>query len=896
MQSNKTRKEPMIMKPIKLELQALGPYKDYEIIDFKKLSNNGLFLICGETGSGKTMILDAMTYTLYGKDNGDARADLEALRCNQSDFGTDTFVKFTFENKGTVYIFEKRLICKKKNFSKSQNVFRINNDGNPEVIFENGKDKEITEFATELIGLNKDQFRQVIILPQSKFERLLTSKSDEKQEILSNIFGTKKWEEIAEILVKNAEGQRNHYKNLKENITNIIKLYECESVDDFYKMIETAEAELKTLETEFEKNDYEKQLKKLNEQKELSGKFDDLDAKNNELKDYHKLDDEIEKEKEKLAKSVKANAVRDEINAYQNSKVSLNLRQKELNKLQNEALPKSKEEYELADKKLNEHKNKSAQIEILKEQKIKLEGKKDIYKNIDTALAQFENAKKLYEQELEKESAQQETCNSLKSKTDKLAREYEELNSQHSEQFHIYNNGICGELASELKDGEPCPVCGSAAHPNKAPRIDGAVTRKALDKLKEDVDNKHTNWKNTADEFQKANNNLSAQKDKTNFAKTQMNSAEEKYKTLNNSKDKDINSLDELNNAIKSIDESVNNYNKALTELTQAFEQKKTLFDENNAEFKTAQNELNNAQDQFDKSKAQLLAALEKQEFANIDEAKEYIIEPLHQNEIQEKITTHNINIKRCDDDIEKIKKSIEGKAKPSIDDINKSIADIDKKIDDYNENHGKLLERVDKLNRAKDEVKQLDNEYESGFQQAEDDYKFAKAVRGDTGIGLQRYILAVMFSKVIAEANRMLKNVHGGRYHLLRTNDKGTGSNKRGLELKVHDNRSPDNDGRSVALLSGGEKFLVSLSLAIGMSTVAQKSGVKIDAMFIDEGFGTLDSGSIDDAMTVLSSIKKANGMVGIISHVQVLRDNIPTKLEIIKSNKGSTIKTVMG
>lgn len=884
------------MKPIKLEFQALGPYKGYEIIDFEKLSNNGLFLICGETGSGKTMILDAMTYALYGKDNGDARADLEALRCNQSDFGTDTFVKFTFENKGTVYIFEKRLICKKKKFSKSQNVFRINNDGNPEVIFENGKDKEITEFATELIGLNKDQFRQVIILPQGKFERLLTSKSDEKQEILSNIFGTKKWDKVAEIFFTNADSQRKYYKDLKNRIDNIIKLYDCESTDDFYKKLEDTETELKNIEVEFKKNDYKNKLDKLNEQKNLSEKFNELEAKINELKDYHKYDDEIEKIKKKLEKSVKANAIRDEITVYQNSKNNLNSRQNELNKLQNETLPKSKKEYDLADKDLNEHKNKSDQIEEIKARKTHLEGKKDIYKNIDITLSQLKSANELYEQERERECARKKEYEEIKETADKLKNEYEDLNSKHSEQFHIYNNGICGELASELKDESPCPVCGSTTHPHKASRIDGAITREALDKLKEDVDNKYKEWDKAEKDLQEANSDLSVQKDKTNSAATAKNTAEEKYNTLKANKDKDINSLNELNNAINSIDESVADYNKALADLTKIFDQKKTLFDESNAKFKTAQAELKNAEKQFDKSQMELVAALEKQGFSDIDEAKKYIIEPFQQNEMQEKITTHNTNIKRCDDDIKKIKKSIEGKAKPNIDDINRSINDINEKITEYNETSIRLTERIETLNNTKKSIDSLNKEYESGFQQADDDYSFAKAIRGDTGIGLQRYVLAVMFSKVIAEANRMLENVHGGRYRLYRTDDKGTGSNKRGLELKVHDSYSPENDGRSVALLSGGEKFLVSLSLAIGMSTVAQKSGVKIDAMFIDEGFGTLDSNSIDDAMTVLSSIQKANGLVGIISHVQVLRDNIPTKLEVIKSNKGSTIKTTVG
>ena len=136
-----------------------------------------------------------------------------------------------------------------------------------------------------------------------------------------------------------------------------------------------------------------------------------------------------------------------------------------------------------------------------------------------------------------------------------------------------------------------------------------------------------------------------------------------------------------------------------------------------------------------------------------------------------------------------------------------------------------------------------------------------------------------------------MLAKVHGGRYHLYRSDEKGKG-NKRGLELKVYDNRSPETNGRGVAMLSGGEKFLVSLALSIGMSTVAQKGGVQIEALFIDEGFGTLDDSSIHDAMEVLESVRRSSGMIGIISHVQLLESNIPTHLEVIKSGEGSRIR----
>ena len=152
------------------------------------------------------------------------------------------------------------------------------------------------------------------------------------------------------------------------------------------------------------------------------------------------------------------------------------------------------------------------------------------------------------------------------------------------------------------------------------------------------------------------------------------------------------------------------------------------------------------------------------------------------------------------------------------------------------------------------------------------------------------------MFSSVVAAANKMLELVHGGRYRLYRSDEKAKGNNKRGLELKVFDRYSSDHEGRFVSTLSGGEKFLASLALSIGMSTVAQKSGIRIEALFIDEGFGSLDEDSIEDAMNILNSIREANGLVGIISHVRLLEDQIPSKIRVREDEEGSHLSLSVG
>ena len=151
------------------------------------------------------------------------------------------------------------------------------------------------------------------------------------------------------------------------------------------------------------------------------------------------------------------------------------------------------------------------------------------------------------------------------------------------------------------------------------------------------------------------------------------------------------------------------------------------------------------------------------------------------------------------------------------------------------------------------------------------------------------------MLTSITVAANQLLKTVRGGRYQLYRRYESSGRTLKAGLELDVLD--TSNGEKRSVTTLSGGEKFLLALSLAIGLSTVvqAQSGGTRLDAMFIDEGFGSLDSDCINDAMSILQGIQKSHGLVGIISHVEKLSEIIPTRLEVVTSADGNYIKPII-
>ena len=154
------------MRPLKVEFGAFGPYAGKESVDFEAIAARGLFLICGKTGMGKTMILDAITFALYGRGSGQDRDTFEAMRCTKADPKAVTFVSFEFENHGRYYHFERRMVPKVKKLAHEYNLMEKEEGGAWEVVLDNAKDGVLSKRAEEIIGLKYEQFCQVIMDPE----------------------------------------------------------------------------------------------------------------------------------------------------------------------------------------------------------------------------------------------------------------------------------------------------------------------------------------------------------------------------------------------------------------------------------------------------------------------------------------------------------------------------------------------------------------------------------------------------------------------------------------------------------------------------------------------------------------------------------------------------------
>lgn len=884
------------MKPIYLEFQAFGPYRGVEKVDFEKLSRSGIFLIKGPTGSGKTTIFDAMTYALYGGSSGDdaksktGRNDFESWRCNQADKADPTVVMFEFEANGKRYRFTRKLVPKLKKVHPEFDA-SVLEDGVWTPLFENPKKESLNKKAEELVGLTKEQFRQVVLLPQGQFEKFLTADSSEKEEILSKIFGTDQWAGYAARFYDEAKARRDKLDEIRKRIAFALEEEgpDCACLEDIEVTIAKLQDYLTKAEADHNAFDGEGRQTKLNSDIALHEKFKQLRKLESDKAALIAKADAVNAAKEALNSAEQAETVRPSIEAHEAAASAAISRQEQLAEAERR-VPDKKLAVEAAEEAKAEH-DKSSPVEKYQKQIAELESKKSAYEGMKSALDKLrEEEQKCKKAARAAEAAKEDFDNATRAAADKLHKS-NTLEAAAIDARKKYYSGIYGELASELVDNEKCPVCGSTEHPEPAQKSSDSVSKNDVELAEKNAEKARKAF----DAQEEARINAEAAYNeavgKVNAAESACRIAEKECEMYAAQLIEGIADARALEQRVAELNNSISRYERESEKLATAYDKAKTAYQEQQNAVEHAKQELENAAGNEKTALDEMSAALRENGYDSVEQATELMMPQAERNALRESISEYNTRCASNEASLNQIASELSGCEEPDESSFGRRQEEIRSENAQYHKDRTVCVNNIERLERKLGELRPLEEQYQEGFKQAENDLAFAKKLRGDTGIGLQRYVLGIMFNQVIAEANDMLRNIHGGRYQLIRTDDKGRG-NKKGLELIVHDNRSPEQDGRSVGTLSGGEKFLISLALSIGMSSVAQKSGIRIEALFIDEGFGTLDDSSINDAMDVLEYVKRGSSMVGIISHVQLLEANIGTHIEVIKTDEGSTLK----
>lgn len=896
------------MKPLNLKMSAFGPYKNEVEINFKKLGTNNIFLITGDTGAGKTTIFDAISYALFNEVSGSNRP-ITSLR---SKFATieDTYVELEFEHKGKEYKIRRvpeYERTKKTGEGTTKNIADAYLEYEDKII--TGV-KNVNDKIIELIGINAKQFKQISMLAQGEFIKILFAESKDRTEIFRKIFETNIYEQISTNLSilstetkKDVDRLKTIFQTNTSNIRWIEKPVAIDLIDlkkitklDIDEILNLIEKEIQTnkekvKEEEKENEKLKKEIEKLRE------KIKKIEEQNEKVKKYKQYLEENKELKEK-AKEIKEKEANIEISQSILQKVMprqqiVNEKQKELKNNMNKRQVLEKK---IKDGEIIEQENKNKIIKLNELKKI-LEG----YKNIKEKSKNIEDMFLLITQ-IEKDQKNKE----------KYVKQYEELNNQYIEMDKQYKEEEdkffreqAGIIAQRLEKGKPCPVCGSIEHPNKAIKNDDVLSEEELKKLEEEK-NKLENKRNTIkNETISLNAKIEATIKMIPESNKQDFNLQDFEKQINETKDKQELEIQNLKESFENIclvltkkkenidkinfDETKQIIEKQINEQNNKLLENRVKLKECNALIETQEKSLELAQQEY-------LNAIKELGFKDEKNYKEKTLKEADIEKIKQEIEQYKEKVTTIKTRLEDVKKELKEK---EIVDVTQDIEQLEQSSQKQKEAEKQIHNKKASISFNKDTNKKLKEtaiELIYKMDKMAKIEELAKIANGTanrkTKITFEQYVQATYFDMVISEANKRLLSMTDNRYLLIRKKKADKISEKIGLDLNVIDNYNGQE--RDVKSLSGGESFKAALSLALGLSDVIQSysGGVLVDTLFIDEGFGTLDAESREQAINTLVNLAGSNKLIGIISHVEELQERIDKKIIVEKGQDGSNIK----
>ena len=858
-------------------MRAFGPYAGETVIDFEKLQGRHLFLICGPTGAGKTTILDAMCYALYGKTSGDRTG--EKMRSDYADSSERTEVIFDFMLGDKTYRATRspaQMVDKKRGSGQTLAAMQASlselEDGKEINTLRTG----IEEAAGKLIGLNADQFCQVILLPQGDFRKLLVAKADEREAILKQLFKTQRFSEFKDRLKDRLDAKVREKMEKQTREDQILSTAGAADEKQLASIVEEAEKSLQeavetTRKQEKESNEFREVYQK---ETALMGHFTELDKA---LKQDAALKNEEGRMKEMEASLSLIRSARELAPYFDQLDGITREGRQEAQKLKtakadmetyarlNETLEKRIQELDAMKEKREEERKTALKMQDLVP-KAKLYGAAvQALKNAQNALSRAEEETKRLQASAE---AARKARDAQKEKADAVRKSY--------------IDGQAFLLAEGLEDGVPCPVCGAIHHP--APARGGDYVAKA-----EDVER-----------AQKEYERASAAYDRANDAKEKHSTGAYAKAVSDHAKaDAQMKTLEEIPEAYRDPKFLEMESTRLLTDIRKWEQDKETAaaqLRKAGADLSASQAACRNAEERreelvkkYRETESVLKEASDKAGFQSLDECKEWYKKKDTEESVRKTLEQYRADRKSTEERIKAEEQATAGKERPDMQALNEKSKVLQDQLKKASERAAALKERTETLQKAVSDARAIEKEME-------DLRKEEGLIRGlydltsgkKTRITLERYVLGTLLDDVANAANLRLLSMSRRRYSLHRMTDE-SGLGKGGLSLEVSD--SFTGRSRPANTLSGGETFLASLSLALGLADVVQsrQGGVRLDTMFIDEGFGTLDPDSLNSAMNTLIDLQNTGRMVGIISHVPELEERIDARLRVTPAEKGS-------
>ena len=994
------------MRPIKLEIQHFGPFKN-ETIDFKQLKNHTLFLISGKTGSGKTTIFDAMMYALYGTASTSSR-NYKAMRNKHAYDEEETVIKFQFSIKDKQFLIIRNLphikAGNKTPITSRLEVYEI--DDNKKRLISTSKKTETNQLIVDIVKLQADQFRQILILPQGEFKNFLVSDSESKNEILRTLFDTKHLELMVKRLKENVDDKIDAIRMKEKEIEFHIEQLGV----GFPPYMVTYDEQIRTV------NLYYEASQKVFSQNvsELNDRSNELRLKGDALKAAEILNNNIQSVKQHKHQLAILYEQREEIENTQKTVQQLAQFESYLSCIsQLEELKKDDAHISVQKKdeeqQINEYKDKLQQLkstlnEVMQDDEemkrlnhrlIELERfidekyqglEEDVHtlnelKNETTALsdklssthqvnesiqssleALIQEKTKVYEEKVDHQSRirDNETIISLINEYDSYCKELEvikenqdtltrELLSCESliERFNFGDDLLdvdaVDSIRAQLKIGQNCPVCNhivtektdgvhheyhnliqrrmtlsreQEANTTKAEWIENLkkmTTDKLLAYEQFNVAYEHEDMQNTGElliheqemltqkletlnehlnhidhQYERLSNELKDNKTSAISLKNAIDANEKKIIELNDEKeryhtfvsftgfenyDEFKAQFDEKRNLYKDYDRHLNKLNEMIVSCSELIRSKENIIDKYNTHL--IYNE-------------KLLSQLEATK--NSFHISDKIVDEYMDKDIEQEIEALQITVESYYKDmhfhentIKALEDLIGGEKAPDIERLTTEYAELSSKVKEFEQAINDERSQLKLMNNIIMQLEVLHSSYVKQMEDIGSEIKLFEVLNGKNTLKLsiENYVLVYYLEQILLLANERLLQMTHNRYRLVRKKEVHS-RKKSGLEIEVFDYHT--NNVRDITTLSGGETFIASLSLALGLSDYVMQisGGINLESVFIDEGFGTLDSDTLETAIEVLIELQQTGKLIGIISHVQSLQESMPAILKV--------------
>lgn len=919
------------MRPLRLTISGFGPYAGTQELDFSRLGTGGLYLITGDTGAGKTTIFDAITYALFGEASGDSR-DASMLRSKYAAPDAPTYVELTFDYGGKSYQVKR---SPEYTRAKTRGTGNTKQAATAELIYPDGnvvtKLKEVNTAIRDIIGLTRAQFSQIAMISQGDFRKLLQAGTEERQKIFRDIFRTKFYDLLQSKLKENVLAVGREKDEISRSIGQYMHSVTCKEDSVYSPDAEKARA------GQLPMAEFQKVLEAILEEdtgaeKKLDSDLDAVEKELDAVKEQLTKAEAYQKEKTELfGKQEQERALSTQLQEAKGAKDAAKDTEPQQRELTNrlaqwELLLSKYDDLNTLEAKLTTakkdladamRKRKTAQA-LQAQLNVEIQSLKEEHSQLSSAEAQKERLSN----QLGNASDRKEKFTKLLSEIKDFNAEQEKLNelqqafqaafATSSRLLQIYNDKNtaflreqAGMMASNLEEGKPCPVCGSIHHPVLA-----ALSQDAPSEA--DVKHAKKKYEDADKETQLASQKASKQNGTVETAREAL------LKTVS-----DLlpgTSLEEASAAAEknanALQEEIDGLKKELAEMEKSIQRKQELdtqipgkekkyqeaandYTDADTEIKVLSGSIDTLETRIAELRSELpfpdKAAAKAQQRADreqLDKLKQA------QAEANEKYSAYDKELTVVQSAITQLNQRLADQPEWDTEALNEQKEALTLRKTELRNALGNVSYRITANTGARDHIAAQ----ASTLADLEQQYAWMKAlsdtangdVSGKQKIKLETYIQGAYFDQILMRANIRLQKMSGGQYDLKRRDTVDGYKSQSGLELDIVDHINASE--RSVNTLSGGESFLASLALALGLSDEVQMStGIRLDTLFVDEGFGSLDPEALNKAYNTLASLTEGNRLVGIISHVAELKERIDRQIVVSKKPSGGSTAEII-